>query len=173
MAQRQRLGRDGRCHAGQNPEMLLIRQVREGDRPTFEQLHTDYINEGKLQRESAPDGWIDNVFSQALTGRRYLWVAEAMGEVVGFCSFRINPFFVGAADKCMDVQDFYIVPRARGRGLGRELARLAMEEAAKQDAVTVELDVAAGNAGAMQFWERIGFKLRVYSLEMAISRAGA
>lgn len=150
--------------------MLAIRQVQESDRSAFERLHSDYINEGKPERKSAPEGWLDNIFSQALGGQRYLWFAETSGGVVGFCTFKIIPFFRGAADKFTDIQDFYIAPSARGRGLGRELAHLVMQEAVRQQATSIELDVAAGNSGAMEFWQRIGFKLRVYSMEMAVSR---
>lgn len=164
---------DRQKQSGQNPRMLMIREVREVDRRTFEQLHSDYINEGKPEREPAADGWIDNLVSQALAGQRYLWLAETNGEVVSFCSFRINPFFPGAADKYTEIQDFYITPSARCHGLGRELAHLVMQEAFTQRATSIELDVAAGNAGAMQFWQRIGFKLRIYSLEMAIPRDDA
>ena len=89
-------------------------------------------------------------------------------ESVGFCSFRVLPFFRDSKERFADVQDFYIVPKVRGRGFGRELANLVMRQATELGAVFIELDVSANNATAMQFWQRVGFKLRSYSMEMPV-----
>lgn len=147
---------------------LRARQVVEDDRSIFDQLHSSYINEGQPQQQTAPVGWLDNIYSQALAGQRYLWLARNGDEIVGFCSFRILPFFRGSSDKFTEIQDFYIVPPARGRGFGRQLAGLIMRKAIAQQAASVELDVAADNVSAMQFWERVGFKLRIYSMELKL-----
>src|SRR6478752_9934721 len=106
----------------QNAAMQLVtRQVVEADRSIFERLHFQYINEGQAQERAAPDGWLDNIYSQALAGERYLWLAQVGDERIGFCSFRVTPFFRGSTDRLMVIQDFYVVPSARGRGFGREL----------------------------------------------------
>lgn len=53
------------------------------------------------------------------------------------------------------VQDLYIVPEARGLGLGRRL--LAAARASCPQACFIRLAVASGNAAGLQFYERLGF----------------
>lgn len=107
----------------QNRGMQLVaRHVKETDRTVFEQLHSAYLAEGELQNRTEPSGWLDTVYSQALSGQRHLWLAKLGNEYVGFCSFRVLPFFRDSSDKFADLQDFYIVASVRGRGLGRQLA---------------------------------------------------
>jgi ribosomal protein S18 acetylase RimI-like enzyme len=157
----------------QNRRMeLLTRQVQQGDRPIFEQLHAAYLNEGGPGHREAPAGWVDTIYSQALGGERYLWIAQMGQESVGFCSFRVMPFFRDAEETFANVQDFYIVPSVRGRGLGRQLAKLVTRQVEELGAVSIELDVSADNAAGMQFWQRMGFKLRSFSLEMPIRNRG-
>lgn len=59
------------------------------------------------------------------------------------------------------VQDFYILPQARGRGVGRRLLAAAM---AAQDwgATYMTLGVDPGNAEARAIYARLGFRPRGY-----------
>ena len=95
------------------------------------------------------------------------------GQIIGFCSFRIVPFFSGSSEKFADIQDFYVVPSMRGRGFGRQLAGMVLQEAMEERVVSIELDVSADNSGAMQFWKSVGFKLRVYAMEMPVPQRPA
>ena len=47
--------------------------VTEHDRSMFEQMYTDYLAESQLDNPQPPEGWLENVFSQALAGQRCLW----------------------------------------------------------------------------------------------------
>ena len=61
------------------------------------------------------------------------------------------------------VQDIYLVPEARGSGLG---ARLLAEVMARQDfgARYMTLVVSPANASAQRFYQRLGFRSRGYDL---------
>jgi ribosomal protein S18 acetylase RimI-like enzyme len=56
------------------------------------------------------------------------------------------------------VQDLYVAPGARGRGLGCELIRAVRERAAEQGASYVKLTVYDRNPAALAFYHGIGFE---------------
>jgi GNAT superfamily N-acetyltransferase len=55
------------------------------------------------------------------------------------------------------VDVLYVRPSARGKGLARELVRVAAEHAREQGADVVELDVVEHNEGARRLYDRLGF----------------
>ncbi len=58
------------------------------------------------------------------------------------------------------VQDLYVAPEARGRGLGRRLlAAVSRDAAADWGAAYLTLLVLDGNSGARTFYQRLGFVL--------------
>jgi GNAT superfamily N-acetyltransferase len=70
------------------------------------------------------------------------WVAEAVGEVVGFVSLGRD-----------SVEQLYVAPGRTGRGIGSRLLTLAMERRPGG----LELWTFQVNAGARRFYERHGF----------------
>ena len=56
------------------------------------------------------------------------------------------------------VQDLYVAPRARGRGLGRELIQAVRRRAAEQGVRYVKLTVYDRNPEALAFYHGIGFE---------------
>lgn len=58
------------------------------------------------------------------------------------------------------VQDLYVRPRARGRGLGRALLSESLRVAADWDPAFLTLIVHHANADAQAFYARLGFTLR-------------
>jgi aminoglycoside 6'-N-acetyltransferase len=74
------------------------------------------------------------------------WIVEETGEPVGF--LQVHP----------DGLDMFLIPAARGRGLGPDAARAMAEHLIEErgwERVTV--DPYAWNAGAVRAWERAGF----------------
>jgi ribosomal protein S18 acetylase RimI-like enzyme len=51
-----------------------------------------------------------------------------------------------------------LLPSAQGRGLGRELIEWLCEELARRNVAGVHLGMSADNAGAIAFYERLGFE---------------
>ena len=140
--------------------------VTEHDRSVFEGLYADYLAEGQPDDPHPPEGWLKNVFSQALAGERCLWLAKVGTETIGFVDFKIMPFFPGSSDTYAFIHDFYIVQSQRRLGFGKALASYVVAEVQRQGVSSIELNVAPHNQHSMQFWQNIGFKLRCYSLEM-------
>jgi aminoglycoside 6'-N-acetyltransferase len=74
------------------------------------------------------------------------WIVEERGEPVGF----LQVHSVGL--------DMFLIPAARGRGLGPDAARAMAEHLVReQGSKRVTADPYAWNEGAVRAWERAGF----------------
>lgn len=147
---------------------INVRSVTSDDRTIIEQLYKSYLKELHPSRSQFPDEWISNIYTQALAGERYLWLALVEGNAIGFVDFKIMPCFSGSSQKYAMVFDFYIVPSQRRYGYGSQLARFVLDEIRQQNASSVELNVLPENKIAMDFWQSLGFNLRHYTLEMLV-----
>jgi aminoglycoside 6'-N-acetyltransferase len=104
--------------------------------------------------------WDDETFTRAEMEERLArvdveaWIVEEHGEPVGY--LQVHP----------DGLDMFLIPAARGRGLGpdsaRAIARYLLDER-RRERVTV--DPYEWNDGAVRAWERAGF--------VEVSRHGA
>ena len=96
-----------------------------------------------------------------------LLVAESGGEVVGFLSGELREGSPAFSPKTWAaVEDVYVVPELRSRGIGRDLFEAFQEWAHQKDATGVSLQVAAGNRRAREFYERLGFReVSVYEVK--------
>jgi len=82
-------------------------------------------------------------------------VAEAEGTVVGLCLF-FRSFSTWRGTCGAYVQDLYVAPALRGRGVGEALLRRLAATIRQRGWAYVRLSVEAGNANAQAFYERIG-----------------
>ena len=96
--------------------------------------------------------WDDETFTRAEMEERLgrddveAWIVEKRGEPVGF--LQIHP----------DGLDMFLIPDARGRGLGPDAARAMAEHLTGERGRTrVTVDPYAWNEGAVRAWERAGF----------------
>ncbi len=77
----------------------------------------------------------------------------------GFCLVRFhNSIYDGRPDAY--VQELYVVPDSRGRGLGRALLEGAMESAREAGANHIDLTTGEGDAEALSLYESTGFTNR-------------
>jgi GNAT superfamily N-acetyltransferase len=65
-------------------------------------------------------------------------------------------YFTGHARAYVDI--LVVAAKAEGKGVGRALMRLVEDWARAHDCLEVVLDVFAGNAGAIAFYERTGYR---------------
>jgi aminoglycoside 6'-N-acetyltransferase len=74
------------------------------------------------------------------------WIVEERGEPVGY--LQVHP----------EGLDMFLIPHARGRGLGPDAARSMAEHLVRERGRTrVTVDPYAWNEGAVRAWERAGF----------------
>ena len=102
----------------------------------------------------------------ASSGHSFLFVAVAGGRVVGFISGELregSPTFLPKTWASVD--DVFVEPDHRNRGMGRALLRSVGEWARERGAGGISLQVAAANARARKFYEELGFReISVYEV---------
>ncbi|WP_375202521.1 GNAT family N-acetyltransferase [Hyphococcus sp.] len=83
-------------------------------------------------------------------------VAEIDGAVMGLAIF-FPEFSTWRGRRGIYLQDIYVKPEARGRGVGKELIDALTREAKEMSAVYLRLAVDSDNHDAARFYERLGF----------------
>lgn len=104
-------------------------------------------------------------------GDSLVYLAEDEGAAVGFV--QLYPLFSSTAPRPGRIwllNDLYVVPAARGRGVGRRLMDRARQLAEETGAETIELATARSNATAQALYESLGYRRDEqffhYSLEL-------
>jgi ribosomal protein S18 acetylase RimI-like enzyme len=90
----------------------------------------------------------------AFPGRTVL-LAETAGEHVGLLAYSLDPNLYHAADGCL-IEDLYVRPAWRGRGVGRALVAHVMAEAAKQGWAEVSVSTDRDNRAALSLYRGMG-----------------
>lgn len=134
---------------------LLIRPATAADVPAIADLIRGLARYEKLDREVT---MTEELLAENLFGpRRFAetLIAEKSGEPIGFALFFHN-FSTFLALPGIYLEDLFVVPEHRGRGVGRallkELARIAVE----RDCGRLEWAVLDWNRDAIGFYERLG-----------------
>jgi GNAT superfamily N-acetyltransferase len=82
-------------------------------------------------------------------------VAESAGEVLGFALFFTN-FSTFLAQPGLYLEDLYVQPSQRGRGIGEALLSRVGRMAVERDYGRFEWSVLDWNANAIRFYEKMG-----------------
>lgn len=86
----------------------------------------------------------------------YLLAFDDRERAVGVCQLRFRLSVWTGADDCW-LEDLFVSEGARGGGHGRALVEAAFESARGRGCKRIELDVNEQNAGAVRFYESLGF----------------
>ena len=83
-------------------------------------------------------------------------LASVDGEPIGCLqiAYRLSTW---QAQPYAYIEDFYLVPAMRRRGVGSKLLDYALQRAEGQNADHIALDVRAANGGAIRLYEQLGF----------------
>ena len=88
----------------------------------------------------------------------FLLGARAAGEdPAGVCQLRFRYAVWHDAEDCW-LEDLFVRDEARGSGLGRALAEVAVSRARERGCARVQLDANESNAAAVALYERLGFR---------------
>ena len=102
----------------------------------------------------------------ANSGYSFLFVVAAGDRTVGFISGELrqgSPTFLPKTWASVD--DVFVEPEHRNRGMGRALHRSVRAWAREKDADGISLQVAAANTRGRKFYEELGFReVSVYEL---------
>lgn len=86
------------------------------------------------------------------------FVAEMDGRVAGYASF-VSGYNSDIAVRELWMLDLYVVPSARGRGIGRALVKAIAREAVRRRLTCLEWGVRGSNTRARRFYRRLGARI--------------
>ena len=102
-------------------------------------------------------------------GKDGMFIWELKGKIVGWSWLRIyeNEFFKEGAYG--EINEIYIVPEWRGKGIGKILMKHAEDWFRNKGIKTVRVEALATNEKALAFYRKHGFKPNYITLQKEIS----
>jgi GNAT superfamily N-acetyltransferase len=88
-----------------------------------------------------------------------IWLVRCAGEVVGYAALTYG-YSIEFQGRDAFVDELFLVPQARGRGVGSEVLGRVRKEAIALGIVALHLEVARDNGQARRLYERWGFEAR-------------
>lgn len=146
--------------------IAVFRRITQGDRALYYHYadvfyHTDVVN------APVPVENYARTFDEMMRSDDYVWgyIFEHEGATCGFALLS-RTFSQEAGGASVTLEEIYIDPEYRGRGLATELFTYLKQ----QDWIMrLRLEVEDDNEGAKRLYERMGFELLPY-LQMVIDR---
>ena len=88
----------------------------------------------------------------------YVWVAETSSEIVGFLTGEVKrPHPLLVTEPTARVNDLFVAPKARRRGLGKILVHSFFQQASDAGFTRHSVHTLAQDARAVSFWRSLGF----------------
>jgi GNAT superfamily N-acetyltransferase len=121
--------------------------------------HHSHLDPLFTERSEAAAEARELVRAQLADADTAIFVSERGGELVGFCSVRIDraPPILIEVERAQ-VTDLFVVESLRRHGLGRALVAAALDWVRARRVERVEVRVASGNPEGQAFWRALGFK---------------
>ena len=135
--------------------MALIERASRPDRADVERLIAAYhTSEGVKPKPERITWAVDQGIRNRFPG--VVLVARERGTVVGVALAVYSPS--AELGRVLVVNDFFVDPSLRRKGVGRALANRLLEEAKAMKIDRIDLEVLPTNAEAAAFWKSMGFK---------------
>jgi GNAT superfamily N-acetyltransferase len=132
---------------------VLVRAATAADLPVFLSLVDALADYEQLDR---PDPQArQRLAADALAGRFNLLLGELDGAIVGY-AVHFPTYSTFRAQPSLYLEDLFILPEARGQGVGIALFRACAAEAVRQDYGRMEWQVLSWNRPSIVFYERLG-----------------
>ncbi|EGQ25560.1 ribosomal protein S18-alanine N-acetyltransferase [Mammaliicoccus sciuri] len=113
----------------------------------------DITSVASIEREAFATPWTEEIFEHELAGNEYSHyiVAELDGEIIGHCGMWI------VLDEC-HITNVAVRSSLRGKGIGEDLMRKAMELCRLNEVRTMTLEVRVSNEPARSLYRKLGFQ---------------
>ena len=137
-----------------------IRAARAGDIPQLLALIRRYWDFEGIPGFAALR--IELVLKELLAApaaRGAVWVADSQGTLVAYLIV-VLVLSVEHQGLMGEIDEFFVLPEARSRGVGAQLLAAAEAALAQRGCVRLQLQLRTGNARARSFYERLGFASR-------------
>jgi GNAT superfamily N-acetyltransferase len=135
--------------------MVLVERAAPPDRPDVERLIAAYhASEGLKPRPERISWAVDQVLRNRVGG--ILLVAREKRAVVGVALAVYQPS--AELGRVLVLNDFYVDPSVRRKGVGRALATRVLEEAKAMHVDQVDFEILPSNVVAAAFWKAMGYR---------------
>ncbi|MCI4371612.1 MAG: GNAT family N-acetyltransferase [Thermoplasmata archaeon] len=135
--------------------MVLVERAAPPDRLDVERLIAAYmVSEGIKPRPERITWAVEQVMKNRVGG--VLLVAREKKAVVGVALAVYSPS--AELGRLLVLNDFFVDPTMRRKGVGRALATRLREEARAMRVERIDLEVTPTNATAAAFWKSMGFR---------------
>ena len=141
----------------QNKNEIKIRKVEPGDIPVILKLIKDLAQYEKLSDQVTAT---EELLRKNLFGKnRFIevWLAEYQNKAAGYLIFYYN-FSSFLTKAGLFIEDIFVLPEFRGKGIGKKLLLKVIEIAKERDCGRVEWNVLDWNEPAISFYKKIGAK---------------
>ncbi len=146
--------------------MALIERAVPPDRLDVERLVAAYhASEGVTPKPERVTWAVDQILKNRFPG--VILVAREKRAILGVALAVYQPS--AELGRVLVVNDFFVDPSIRRKGVGRALATKLLEEAKAMHVDRIDLEVLPSNAAAAAFWKSLGFRTQgrtVYSREL-------
>lgn len=135
----------------------LLRRLAPGDNAAIARVIRQVSAEYGLTADkgyTVADPNLDELYQLYCQPGHAFWVVEYKGEIVG--GGGMAPLSCGQPGVC-ELQKMYFTPVARGKGLAKKLALLAMDHAREQGFKQCYLETTAFLKEAIRLYEHLGF----------------
>jgi len=144
-----------------------VRPASKDDLDTILKLWASLMHEGHAadSRYRVNDGVLDDLrhhlasdWFRPVLPFPYVWVAELSSETVGFLTGEVkppHPLLVTAPTA--RVNDLFVAPNARRRGLARNMVQSFFQEATDAGFTRHSVHTLAQDVRAVSFWRSLGF----------------
>ena len=133
---------------------IEVERIESEDLSAVEPLFADYQRFYEVE-EIDPDR--NRVFLRRFTDsddEGWLFGAFEEGEILGFTCLHRSKSSLRAADAVL-MYDLFVLPKARGKGVGRALVEKALEVTRETGAACLEWSTAPSNATAQRLYDSI------------------
>lgn len=135
--------------------MVLVERAAPPDRADVERLIAAYhASEGLPPRPERITWTVDQLMRNRFPG--LLLVAREKRSILGIALSVYAPS--AEFGRVLIVNDFFVDPSARRKGVGRALAEKVVEEARAMHVDRLRLEIPPTNAAASAFWKSLGFR---------------
>ncbi len=135
--------------------MVLVERAAPPDRPDVERLIAAYhASEGLKPRPERISWAVDQVLRNRFPG--VLLVAREKRVVVGIALAVYSPS--AELGRVLVLNDFFVDPTVRRKGVGRALAAKLLEEAKAMHVDQVDFEILPTNVVAAAFWKTMGYR---------------
>lgn len=146
--------------------MVLVERAVPPDRLDVERLIAAYyVSEGVKPKPERVTWAVDQLLKNRFPG--VILVAREKRTMLGVALAVYQPS--AELGRMLVIQDFFVDPATRRKGVGRALATKLLEEAKAMHVDRIDLEILPSNAAAAAFWKSVGFRTQgrtVYSREL-------